>query len=67
MLYLLGDRRTVALMPANPNRFEIVSQFDLPTDVKGTSWARPVVCGGRLYIRYCDTIYAFDVRGGEVD
>jgi hypothetical protein len=30
---------------------------------EGPSWAHPVVVGGRLYLRYDDTLYCFDVSG----
>lgn len=62
MLYLLGDQGTVALVPPNPDRFEITSRFQLPAGGKGPTWAHPVVCGGRLYIRHGDFLYAFDIR-----
>ena len=29
---------------------------------RGPSWAHPVVGGGRLYLRYDDNLYCFDVR-----
>jgi outer membrane protein assembly factor BamB len=61
MLYLLSDQGTVALMPADPEGFNIVSQFQLPKG-KGPVWAHPVVCGGRLYLRYEDRLYVYYVR-----
>ena len=47
---------------AQPERFEIVSQFDLPKQGEGPLWAHPVVCGGRLYVRHAQYLYAYDVR-----
>jgi len=64
MLYLLGDFRKVALVPATPKAFEVVSQFELPKQGRGSTWAHPVVCGGRLYIRHGQFLYAYDVRAG---
>jgi acyl dehydratase len=29
---------------------------------EGTSWAHPVVIGGRLYLRYDTHLYCFDVK-----
>lgn len=66
MLYLLSDKGEVALMPANPEEFNIVSKFHLPKDVKGPAWAHPVVCGGRLYLRHGEFLYVHNVRAGEV-
>jgi len=28
----------------------------------GPSWAHPVVIGGRLYLRYDDNLYCYDVK-----
>jgi len=29
---------------------------------EGESWAHPAVFGGRLYLRYDNTLYCFDVK-----
>jgi outer membrane protein assembly factor BamB len=65
MLYLVSDRGAVALVPADPSGFEIVSQFDLPKGGEGPSWAHPVVCGGRLYLRHGDFLYVYDIRAEQ--
>ena len=62
MLYLVSDRGEVALVQPNPKKLEIVSQFELPKDEQGVVYARPVVCGGRLYIRHGQFLYAYDIR-----
>lgn len=62
MLYILSEKSRVGLVPANPNEAKLVSEFKLPDDISDTSWAHPVVCGGRLYIRHADQLYAFDVK-----
>ena len=62
MLYLLGQRGTAALMPPDPKQFQPVSQFPLPKGGRGTAWAHPVVCGGRLYLRHGNFLYAYDVQ-----
>jgi outer membrane protein assembly factor BamB len=61
MLYLLGEPGNVALMSADPESFDITSQFQLPKGGKGPVRAHPVVCGGRFYIRHGDFLYAYDV------
>ena len=63
MLYLLSQRQVVALAKATPEACEIVSKFDLPEKSRTRSWAHPVVCGGRLYIRDSGTLYCYDVKG----
>jgi len=61
MLYVMNEQRVVALVPARPDRFEIVSQFTLPKQGEGPTWAHPVVCGARLYLRHGQYLYAYDV------
>jgi hypothetical protein len=62
MLYLMSEKRVVALAPAKPDQLEIVSRFELPEQGKGPSWAHPVVFGGRLYLRHGEFLYCHDVR-----
>ena len=38
------------------------AKFKIPEGGEGPTWAHPVVCGGRLYIRHADRLYAYDVR-----
>lgn len=62
MLYTLSEKtHVVGLVKATPDAHEIVSQFTIPDGAKDPSWAHPVVCGGRLYIRYRDRLLAYDV------
>ncbi|MGQ9574177.1 MAG: PQQ-binding-like beta-propeller repeat protein [Thermoguttaceae bacterium] len=65
MLYTLSENGDVGLVKATPTRHELISKFRLPKGGKGPTWAHPVVCGGTLYIRHGDLLYAYDVRGGE--
>jgi len=62
MFYVVSDQAEVALVKPNPKRLEIVSKFELPGDGKGEVRARPVVCGGRLYIRHDQILYVYNVR-----
>ncbi|MCS7237365.1 MAG: PQQ-like beta-propeller repeat protein [Thermoguttaceae bacterium] len=64
MFYVLSERGVVGLVEATPKAHRVVSQFRLPPDGSGPSWAHPVVIGGTLYIRHGDVLYAYDVRGG---
>ncbi len=61
LLYLYSERRTVGLARASGDGFELISQFRLPPGGTGASWAHPVVCGGRLYLRYDDRLFAYNV------
>jgi len=62
MLYLTNEKGVVALARVNPQKMEIVSQFEIPKQGKGPSWAHPVICDGRLYIRHGQFLYAYDIR-----
>ncbi|HIJ51933.1 MAG TPA: PQQ-binding-like beta-propeller repeat protein [Planctomycetes bacterium] len=62
MLYMLSENRAVGLVRPNPDRYELISSFEIPKGGKGNSWAHPVVCGGRFYIRHGDFLYAYNVR-----
>lgn len=62
MLYTLSERYTMGLVKATPGGHELISRFRIPAGGKDLSWAHPVVCGGRLYIRHSDFLYAYDVQ-----
>jgi hypothetical protein len=61
MLYCLGERGTMGLVPCTPERYEFAGRFELPQGGAGLYWAHPVVCGRRLYLRHADRLYAHDV------
>jgi hypothetical protein len=62
MLYLFGEHNgRVGLATASPVKFEMRGQFSVAG--AGPSWAHPVVSGGRLYLRYHQNLYCYDVRG----
>jgi len=62
MLYCLEERGIMTLIKATPEKYEEISAFEVPSGGKGFHWAHPVVCGGRLYIRHTDKLFAYDVR-----
>jgi hypothetical protein len=35
----------------------------LLTDRARDAWAHPVLCDGRLYLRYHDTLWCYDAKG----
>ena len=65
MLYTLGERARMGLVEATPQRHEVISEFRLPPGGEGPSWAHPVICGSRLYIRHDDFLYAYDIKASE--
>jgi hypothetical protein len=67
MLYTLSEKHVMGLVAATPTEHKLVGQFNLPDGGQGNSWAHPVVCGGRLYIRHGEFLYAYDVRSDVTD
>jgi hypothetical protein len=59
-LYCLDERGTVALL--KPDTMEIVSRFQLTAKRVNDAWAHPVLLDGRLYLRYHDSLWCYDVR-----
>jgi outer membrane protein assembly factor BamB len=62
MIYCVGYQGTISLLEVSAKGFDIVSQFELPRRPANTYLTHPVICGGRLYIRCEENLYAFDVR-----
>jgi outer membrane protein assembly factor BamB len=59
-LYFRYQDGTMALIAANPAKYELLSQFKLPTH-EGESWPHPVIQDGRLYVRDQDYLQCFDI------
>jgi outer membrane protein assembly factor BamB len=64
MLYTFSENRQMGLVEATPAGHKVISQFELPSGGSGKSWAHPVVCGRRLYLRHSDQLSAYDVSAG---
>ncbi|OHB65184.1 MAG: hypothetical protein A2168_03640 [Planctomycetes bacterium RBG_13_50_24] len=62
MLYTLSENSVMGLLRPAAAGYELVSSFDIPKGGEGNSWAHPVVCGGRLYIRHGDFLYVYNVQ-----
>jgi len=62
MLYALSIDGVMGLVQPTPTGHKLVSYFEIPKGGKGKSWAHPVVCGGRLYIRHGEFLYAYRLR-----
>ena len=63
MLYCYSERGDVGLATPAPDDGQVVSRFRVPTGGKGPNWPHPVVCGGRLYLRHGDLLFAYDIKG----
>ena len=63
-LFLMSDVGKVLMLKPAADGFKTLGQFPLAATVKRKdAWAHPVLCNGRLYIRYHDTLFCYDVRG----
>jgi outer membrane protein assembly factor BamB len=63
MLFLFGERGGKAgLATFSPEGLELKGTVEV--EGSGPSWAHPVVIGGRLYLRYAENLYCFDVKAG---
>ena len=61
-LYCLAEDGRAALLRPTPERFEIDGQFRLVPEKVHDAWAHPVLLHGRLYLRYNETLWCYDVR-----
>jgi len=62
MLYALSEDSVMGLVQLTPFEHKLVSHFKIPKGGKGNTWAHPVVCGGRLYIRHGQFLYAYNLK-----
>ena len=60
-LYFRYEDGTMALIKADPEKYELVSQFKLAS-VKGKSWPHPVIVDGKLFIRDQETLLCYDIK-----
>ncbi|MGD0088850.1 MAG: PQQ-binding-like beta-propeller repeat protein [Planctomycetota bacterium] len=62
LLYCLGNDGPLALVDIAPQQAKIISRFHPPWGESPPCLSHPVVCGGRLYIRHLNDLFAYDVR-----
>ena len=61
MLYLYSDDGHMVLAKATDDGFHVTGRLAIEKPGKRPTWAHPVVCGGRLYVRYGDRLGVYDV------
>ncbi len=61
-LYCLAEDGQAALLRPTPDGFQIDGQFRLLPRSAGDAWAHPVLLHGRLYLRYHDALWCYNVR-----
>lgn len=63
-LYLQSDDGKVLMLKPTADGFKTLGAFPVVPPVKKKDvWAHPVLCNGRLYLRYHDTLFCYDVKG----
>jgi outer membrane protein assembly factor BamB len=60
-LYCLDDRGAVGLIAVQGGELRPAGKFQLVQKRVQDAWAHPVLLDGRLYVRYHDTLYCYDV------
>jgi outer membrane protein assembly factor BamB len=61
-LYCLSEEGEVALLNPGAKGFEVAGRFRLVPGRKSDAWTHPVIANGRLYLRYHETLFCYDVR-----
>jgi outer membrane protein assembly factor BamB len=73
MLYLYTDLGEAGLVKADPKAFDLISSFKIPelskyprmrkTSSGAKVWSHPAIANGHLYLRDCELIFCYDIRG----
>jgi len=61
-LYCLSEEGEVALLNPTATEFKVEGRFSLVPERKSDAWTHPVISTGRLYLRYHETLFCFDVQ-----
>lgn len=61
-LYYLSQQGVMTLIKADAEGHEVVGRFKLVEGRKDDVWAHPVILDGRMYLRYHDRLYCYDVK-----
>jgi outer membrane protein assembly factor BamB len=64
-LYCLSEQGEVALLNPGSGSLEVAGRFRLVPERKNDAWTHPVIANGRLYLRYQETLFCYDIRRGE--
>ena len=51
-----------ALLKPGPDGLQVIGRFTLVTEKVRDAWTHPVLHDGRLYLRYHDTLFCYDVK-----
>ncbi len=63
MLYIYDEKKgNVGLLKANPDKFDLISSFQVTQGSSGPFWAHPVIYNGILYLRHTNALMAYDIK-----
>lgn len=62
-LYCLSQEGEMALVQLSTEGFTIKSRFRLTPKKVNDAWAHPVILDKKLYLRYHETLYCYDIDG----
>lgn len=65
-LYCLTAKGLMTLQEITDNGFQGRGSFSLVQSKVQDAWALPAVCGGRLYLRYHETLFCYDIQDHAV-
>ena len=61
-LFVLSADGKALLLKPTAKSFQTLGAFPIVQNIKKDAWAHPVLCGGRLYFRYHDALFCYDVK-----
>jgi len=63
LIYYYSEKGDMLLIRPNPEKYDVISRFKVPGfgDDSPPTWAHPVICGKRLYIRNDTVLYCYDI------
>jgi outer membrane protein assembly factor BamB len=63
LLYIYDEKKgNVGLLKANPDKFDLISTFQVTLGNNGPFWAHPVIHNGILYLRHTNALVAYDIK-----
>ncbi len=63
-LYCFDEKGAVGLVVPRAGSLRLAGKFQLVQKRVHDAWAHPVLLDGKLYLRYHDSLYCYDVRAG---
>jgi len=63
LLYIYDEKKgNIGLLKATPEKFELISSFQVTQGSAGPFWAHPVIHNGILYLRHQNALMAYDIK-----